>query len=120
MTRVPVYVDTKTIIVNLLKEDKKTYLPIDRLIDLLDYIYEQLQEQNKLEDYQIMFDVYFDAIERTVIYNNNLFALDTDDNTIYLKDRNSFDTVTNCKFDDTINSIVKKFSKQFRFSMEAV
>lgn len=67
MNNIPKFVDTKTIIANFLNEDKKEYLSLDRLQDLLSYIYVELWRRNKLRKYQISFDVNFDALERTVI-----------------------------------------------------
>lgn len=113
MTHASFFYDTKTIIVNLLKKDNKTFLSVGRLQDLLDFIYLQLQEKNKLDEYQIVFDVYFDALERTVIYNGNIFALDIDDKTIYLTDLTEFNSATsNCVLDDTLDSIVTDFVDQ--------
>ena len=112
MAHIPHFVDTKTIIVNLLRADENQFLSFDRLQNLLDYIYIELQKQNKLEDYQIMFDVYFDAIERTVSYNGDIFSLGIDNETIYLKDRSLLDmdlSSTTCVLDDTLKTIVNDF-----------
>ena len=104
------YYDTKTIIVNLLKEDDKTYISFSRLQDLLKYIYIQLLNKKRLDDYQILFDTYFDVIESTVFYNDDIFSLNTEDNTIRLKDKAKLDVVSNyCVLDDTLESIVKEF-----------
>lgn len=110
MANVPKFIDTKTIIVNLLKADKKTFLSIDRLQELLNYIYIELQRQHKLQEYQILFDIYFDAIERTVYYNGNLFVLDINDEKIYLRDLSVLDSKTHpCQLDETLYSIVNNF-----------
>ena len=63
MFKVPTFIDTKTIIVNLLKADKKMYLSFDRLQELLSFLYNELKEQCRLENYNILFNVNFDAIE---------------------------------------------------------
>jgi len=69
-------IDAETVIVNLLKEDMKSYLKLSRLDSLVKYIRVQLVEMNLMEKYQeICFDVSFDAIERTVYYNNTVFDL---------------------------------------------
>ena len=49
MFKVPTFIDTKTIIVNLLKADKKTYLSFDRLQELLSFLYNELKDQCRLE-----------------------------------------------------------------------
>ena len=112
MIRIPSFVDTKDIIVNLLYEDKTTLLPIDRLQQLLDFIYKKLRSENKLDDYQISFHVNFDAIVRTVVYNDQIFELDIDGNTIiFLKDSTDLeeDVHASCKLDSTLLNIVREF-----------
>ncbi len=104
------FVDTKTIIVNLLKEDEKNYLTVKRLQSLMEYIYMELREQCQLDQYQISFDINFDAIERTVIYNNNIFGLDIDGEIIYLRESKSADELAQqYKADNTILNIIKNF-----------
>ena len=91
MFKVPTFIDTKTIIVNLLKADKKTYLSFDRLQELLSFLYNELKDQCRLENYNIFFNVNFDAIERTVRYNEKIFGLDIEAGTIYLREPKSID-----------------------------
>lgn len=106
-------VDTKTIIINLLKVDQKTYLSVKRLQELIHFIYLQLKEQCELQAYQISFDINFDAIERTVLYNNRLFDLDLDGKMIYLRDTESVDQLAQrYQADDTIFNIIKKFGHE--------
>jgi len=77
-------IDAETIIVNLLREDKKYYVDIDRIDQLCSYIKEQLVEGKYFSEYQtVVFDVNFNAIARTVQYRNNIFDLVGD--RIYLK-----------------------------------
>lgn len=111
MNRMPIFVDTKNIIVNLLKEDKKEYLSIERLQNLLNYTYIELWKLKKLNDYQITFEIDSDAIKRTVLYNKEIFALDASEKTIYLcnfGDINNF--ADNFSVDSTLLGIIKKFS----------
>lgn len=104
------YVDTKTIIVNLLKEDKKDYLSVERLQNLVDFLYVELSKQNKLNQYQISFDINFYSIERTVQYNNDIFELDIDGENLRLKKRESADDLAQkYQVDDTIISIIRNF-----------
>lgn len=105
-------IDTETIIVNLLKEDKKTYLSIKRLQKLLVFIYDELSKQNELDKYNIYFDVNFDAIERTILYNNNIFKLDIDGDMIYLREKNDVDDLAEqFKTDRKIKTIINNFIK---------
>lgn len=110
MNSMPKFVDTKTIIVNLLREDRREYLPLDRLQQLLNYIYKELWQLGKLKDYQISFDVNFEALERTVVYNRDIFALDVDGETIYLRHtgRTDMDS-SDYELDQTLAGIVHKF-----------
>lgn len=104
------FVDTKTIIVNLLKEDEKTYLSVKRLQELMGFIQTQLREKCQLDRYQISFDINFDAIERTVFYNNNIFELDIEGQMIYLRESKSVDElVRQYQADNTILNIIKNF-----------
>lgn len=106
------FVDTKTIIVNLLKEDKKTYLSLDRLQNLLEFIYEELQKRKMLDGYRISFNINFGAIERTVLYNRHIFGLDMDGENIYLKEDQSIDElVSQYQVDETIEKIIKNFAE---------
>ena len=69
-------IDAETVIVNLLREDKKYYVDIDRIDQLCCYIKEQLIQGKYFDEYQtVVFDVNFDAIARTVQYRNNVFDL---------------------------------------------
>ena len=111
MIKMPIFIDTKNIIVNLLKEDKKEYLSIERLQNLLNHIYIELWKLKKLNDYQMTFDINFDAIERTVLYNKEIFALDTNKETIYLCNSGDINNLAdNFRVDSTLLSIIKKFS----------
>lgn len=112
MITMPKTFDTKTIIVNLLKEDKKTYLSIERLQELLEYIYIELRRQAKLDSYQISFDINFGAIKRTVMYNSNIFSLDIDGENIYLRETQSIDVLAGeYRVDETIQNIIRSFAE---------
>lgn len=70
------YVDAGTVIVNLLKEDQKNYLPLNRLKKLTTYIALQLEQEQYLDKYDVVvFNVNFESIERTVLCNSHLFEL---------------------------------------------
>lgn len=111
MSKVPTFIDTKTIIVNLLKADKKTYLSFDRLQELLSFLYCELKDRCQLENYNIFFNVSFDAIERTVRYNDEIFGLDIEAGTIYLREPQSIELLADLyQVDDTILNIISSYA----------
>ena len=104
------FIDTETIIVNLLKEDKKDYLSLNRLQDLLNYIHAELWRKGRLREYRISFNVNFDAIERTVIYNREIFSLDIDGENILLRNPRSIDDlVARYTLDNYLRKLVQDF-----------
>lgn len=106
-------VDAKTIIVNLLKEDQRDYLSINRLQKLVNFIYMELSELKELDKYQISFDINFYSIERTVQYNSDIFELDIDGECLRLRERKSADALAQkYQADSTIISIIRKFHNQ--------
>lgn len=113
MIIVPRFIDTKTIIVNLLKEDKQRFLSVSRLNELLDYIYIKLLESRKLDEYQITFEINYNALARTVIYSGNIFALDFDNSKIYVKDAYLFEKIADeNSLDPTILGFVQEFAEK--------
>lgn len=113
MITVPRFIDTKTIIVNLLKEDKQRFLSVSRLNELLDFIYIKLLESNKLDKYQITFDINYNALARTIIYSGNIFALDFDNSKIYVKEAYSFEKIADENLlDPTILGFVQEFAEK--------
>jgi|GEM_PF-3309372 hypothetical protein len=104
------FFDTKTIILNLLKEDNEMFISIERLQNLLSYIYIELRKKRILDQYDILFDINFEAIERTVVYNNNIFFLDIDGDKIYLRENQDLTVLTEqYEVDDTVCEIIKDF-----------
>lgn len=104
------YIDTKTIIVNLLKEDKHNSVSVERLKNLVVYIYQELSVKHKLNDYQIAFDISVYSIERTVDYNNDIFELDITGENIRLRKHKSADALAEkYQVDEIIISIIKNF-----------
>ena len=102
-------IDAETVIVNLLLEDQKNYLPLSRLEGLIDFIYKQLEGSFFSEEATVIFDVSFDAIERTVQYKNNIFALIGE--TIYLKTSIQRQNIQE-KTDQRIVRLIKDFCKK--------
>lgn len=112
MSATPTFIDTKTIIVNLLKADRKSYLRFDRLLELLSFIYDKLKDQCELKHYNIFFNVDLDSIERTVRYNAKIFGLDIDAGTIYLREPQSIDLLAEqYQVDDIITHIISEYEK---------
>lgn len=104
------FFDTKTIILNLLKEDNEMFISIERLQNLLSYIYIELRKKRILDQYDILFDINFEAIERTVVYNNYIFFLDIDGDKIYLRENQDLTVLTEqYEVDDTVCEIIKDF-----------
>ena len=71
-----IFIEPEYVIVNLLDADKKKYLTISRLFQFVSYLRQQLKEMKELsESSEIIFDISFDSIERTVRYNDKVFDL---------------------------------------------
>lgn len=104
--------DTKTVIINLLEMDKKTYLSVKRLQKLLVFIYNELSKRDALGDYEIVFDISFDSIERTVLCNSRIFDLDFDGDLIYLRERNIDDLARQYTLDTVIKGIIDTFVQE--------
>ena len=104
--------DTRTVIINLLEKDKKTYLSVKRLQELLIFIYNELSKRKVLNNYEIVFDISFDSIERTVLCNSRIFDLDLDGDLIYLRERNIDNLVKQYTVDEDVQKIIDKFVKE--------
>ena len=107
-------IDTEKIIINLLEEDKKNYTSITRLQKLICYIYDALLSNNILKKYQIYCDINFNAIRRTVLYQNRLFELSIDGDIIYLrKSEKRKDLAKKYSLDKEIINIIHDFKQQY-------
>lgn len=104
--------DTKTIIINIMAVDNKTYLSVKRLQKLFVFIYNKLSVQNALGNYEIVFDIGFDSIERTVLCNSRIFDLDLDGDLIYLRDRDITHLAELYALDENIREIIADFVKE--------
>jgi hypothetical protein len=104
-----ILIDAEKVIVNLIEEDKKKYITLERLERLINYIHRQLVDRNLLETYDnVIFKVNFEAIERTVLFNNMIFELIG--NTIYLKQNIPDEMKKKCFINDkNIQKIIKDF-----------
>lgn len=106
-----IVIDTKTIIVNLLKEDEKETLNLQRLQKLICFIYDELNKDNLLDNYDILFDINFESIRRTVLYNNNIFELDFIGNEIRLKEASANELVKTYPIDNNIHRYISLFKE---------
>lgn len=81
--------DTKTIIINVMAKKQTLYLSIKYLKRLLIFIYAELLIQNKLNEYDITFDIDTDAIELAILHNYEILDIDIEDrDSIYLRHNN--------------------------------
>ena len=76
-------IDAETVITSLMFVENRTYLPIPYMQKFVGYVYNNLQDPKIFGNVNVIFDISYDTIERTVLYNNNIFDLVGD--TIYLK-----------------------------------
>lgn len=107
-------IDTETIMVNLLNEDKKRYCTMDKVQKLCGYIYESLVKNEIVKDYFIRFDVDFESIERTVLYNNRIFRLDIEGEIVYLREKSNVESlVEQFPTDERIRDIIHEFNKMY-------
>lgn len=113
MSKKPI-LDTKTIVIHIMAKEQKLYLSVMRLKKLLVFIYTELATKNKLNEYDITFDIDTDAIELAILHNYKILDIDIEDrDSIYLRHNNKINELTNLyKLDDTIISIIDKFLQE--------
>lgn len=78
-----IFIGPEYVIVNLMQADKKRYLTIPRLFRFVAYLRRQLSDYLPSEC-EVIFDISFNSIERTVRYHKTIFSLIGD--TIVMKD----------------------------------
>lgn len=102
------YVHADGVIVNLLKEEKKSFVDMSEVFQFCDYIEEQLRKQEYIEKIQsVYFDINFNAIERTVKYNNYIFDLVGD--RIFLKQMITPEIETRFDVQPILSDLIKQF-----------
>lgn len=105
------YINAEKIIVNLFNKEKSYYIDIPRFYKLCDFIKVQLIENNCFDTYASVFmDADFDAINRTIKYNNQIF--DLVDNRIYLKGELPSEYMKRYNIETILNDIIEKFIAQ--------
>ena len=87
-SKAELFIEPEYIIVNLIEADKKKYLPVSRLLRFVAYLRQQLSVEfsELLNTNEVVFNISFDSIERTVRYHDKVFDLIGD--TIYVKNDN--------------------------------
>lgn len=90
----------------------KSSISISTYQKLLNFIWQSLKEQNKLQEYLISYNLTFDSVDRLCTYNSNIFTLDSWDNeTIYLQDYACIDYwIKENPLNKTIKQIVRQFA----------
>jgi len=73
--RQEIFIEPEYVIVNLIKADRKKYLTVSRLFQFVVYLRQQLSEQTDISLNEVIFDISFDSIERTVRYHDKVFDL---------------------------------------------
>lgn len=102
------YVHADGVIVKLLKEERKSFVDMSEVFQFCDYIEEQLSKQEYIEKIQsVYFDISFNAIERTVKYNNYMFDLVGD--RIYLKQMITPEIETRFDVQPMLGDLIKEF-----------
>ena len=80
-----IFIEPEYVIVNLMQADKKKYLTISRLFRFVAYLRQQLSDMAYLpSECDVIFDISFDSIERTIRYHKTIFFLIED--TIVMKE----------------------------------
>jgi len=106
-----IFIQPEYVIVNLLKADKKNYLSVSRIFYFVSYLYHQLIKRTEIsESNDIIYNISFDSIERTVRHNDKVFELIGE--TIVLKDRDYL-PVTPPDVEKFLPEIAKRFAEQY-------
>lgn len=105
-----IVVDTKSIVVHLMKEDKRDSVSVSRVLELMQFLFESLSEKKLESNYHISYDINVYSIERMAKYNSDIFDLDFCMETLYLKKQNSeYELAAKYPVDETIQSIIHSF-----------
>jgi hypothetical protein len=105
-----IFIEPEYVIVNLMQADKKKYLPISRLFRFVAYLSQQLSDMSYLpSECDVIFDISFDSIERTVRYHKTVFGLIG--NTIVMKD--GAPPKTPDELSEFLHRIAKEFAEKY-------
>jgi len=104
------FIEPEYVIVNLMQADKKRYLTIPRLFRFVAYLRRQLSDIAYLSsEWDVIFDISFNSIERTVRYHETIFGLIGD--TIVMKDCTLPETPD--ILSEFLPKIAEEFAKKF-------
>lgn len=107
-----IYITSEKVMVNLLRADKKKYLSISRLYRFVAFLRQELEIKAGLpNDREVVFNINFDAIERTVQYNNNTYDLIGDK--IFLKGTLPSLDDDNYEDNEILSKAAQKFSERY-------
>jgi hypothetical protein len=71
-----IFIEPEYVIVELLEADKKKYLTVSRLCHFVVYLRQQLSKMTEMPpESEVIFDISFNSIERTVRYYNHVFDM---------------------------------------------
>lgn len=104
------YLDTKTIIINVMKAQNEIWIHIEDLQEIMIVIKEELEKQGKLDNYHIWYVEDFYSIERSVSFNNDIFEMSEDTQQILLRKKEMLDVLAdNYQIDKTITAIIQNY-----------
>lgn len=111
-----IVIDTKTLIVNFMKENNTDYILVNRFLKLINFIFNELYFKQILDNYKICFDINSYSIKRVTEYNSDIFELDLSDEILYLcYGLNSIDLAKKYHLDKTISNIIANFVKENKY-----
>jgi len=102
-----IFIEPEYVIVNLMNADKRKYLDISRLFRFVAYLSQQLESYLPPEC-DVIFDINFNSIERTVRYHKKVFGMIGD--TIVMLDGPLPETPAELEF---LPKIAKEFAQKF-------
>lgn len=104
-------VETKNIMINLIKYNYSDRLRITEYLELLKFLWIELKNRNLLDKYEIAFDVDVESLKRVVEYNSDIFVDDIKySNDIRIKVPEMLrDYIGRYFIDETIDEIVKNY-----------
>ncbi len=108
----PSFIDAATLIINLLKVEKRNCLTLDHFIACLSFLCDALKERKLLDNYDIMRTAGWENFERVASYNEDVFGLDSDDMCIYLREPERIDSLAEERsLDETLLTIIEEWCK---------
>ena len=102
------YLDTKTIIINSMKELNESWISIDALQDIMIQIKDKLEQQGKLQDYHIWYVEDYYSIINSISFNNDIFEFNESSQNIFIRKKEMLAVlVENYPIDEIITKIIQ-------------